>query len=81
MDPSSPIADSTAFFIQQIGALLFGMVFLFLWRQSRVVYFGLWSVAWLLRFVAAIFAFELLSSNNVNWLAPYAVFEFGFVMY
>ncbi len=80
MDPSSPIADTTAFFIQEIGALLFGMVFLFLWRQSRVVYFGLWAIAWLLRLIAAFFAFELLSSNNVNWLAPYAVFEFGFVI-
>ncbi len=49
MDFSSPVPDSTAFFIQEFGALLFGMVFLFLWRQSRVVYFGLWSIAWLLR--------------------------------
>jgi diguanylate cyclase len=80
MDFSSPLADSTAFFIQEIGALLFGAVFLFLWRQSRVVYFGLWAAAWLLRFIAAIFAFQLLSSGNGQWLAPYAVFEFGFVI-
>ena len=39
--------DFAAFYIQQIGALLFGLVFLFLYRQSRVVYFGLWSIAWL----------------------------------
>ena len=30
MDPSSPVADLTAFFIQVIGSLLFGLVFLFL---------------------------------------------------
>lgn len=80
MDTSSPFADITALFIQEIGALLFGLVFLFLWRQSRVVYFGLWSVAWALRFIAAIFGYELLQSGNGAWLAPYAVFEFGFVI-
>lgn len=80
MDFSSPLADTTALFIQEIGALLFGMVFLFLWRESRVVYFGLWAAAWALRFLAALFGFELLRSGNVNWLAPYAVFEFGFVI-
>src|SRR5215469_9040508 len=80
MDFSSPVADSTAFLVQEIGALLFGVVFLFLWRQSRVVYFGLWSIAWLLRFIAAIFGYQLLSTGAGAWLAPYAVFEFGFVI-
>ena len=28
------------------GALLFCVVFLFLWRQSGMVYFGLWTAAW-----------------------------------
>ena len=41
MDPSSPVADIAAFYVQEIGALLFGLVFLFLYRQSKVVYFGL----------------------------------------
>jgi diguanylate cyclase (GGDEF)-like protein len=80
MDFSSPLADTTALLVQEIGALLFGAVFLFLWRESRVVYFGLWSAAWALRFIAAIFGYELLHSGNINWLAPYAVFEFGFVI-
>jgi diguanylate cyclase (GGDEF)-like protein len=80
MDPSSPVVDLTSFIIQEIGALLFGMVFLFLYRQSRVVYFGLWSIAWLLRFLAAIFGFELLRFNDARWLAPYAIFEFAFAI-
>jgi diguanylate cyclase (GGDEF)-like protein len=80
MDPSSPVADFTAFYIQEIGALLFGMVFLFLYRQSKAVYFGLWSIAWLLRFLAAIFGFQLLRTQNAGWLAPYATFEFAFVI-
>ena len=80
MDPSSPVADLTAFLIQEIGALLFGMVFLFLYRQSRVVYFGLWGIAWVMRFLAAIFGYGLLSTGHWGWLAPYAVFEFGFAI-
>ena len=78
MDPSIP--DVTAFYIQEIGALLFGLVFLFLYRQSRVVYFGLWAIAWVLRFLAAIFGFELLRTLKAVWLAPYATFEFAFVI-
>src|SRR4051794_37442143 len=78
MDPSIP--DITAFYIQEIGALLFGLVFLFLYRQSRVVYFGLWAIAWVLRFLAAIFGFELLRTLKAVWLAPYATFEFAFVI-
>src|SRR6202171_725847 len=77
MDPYSPVADLTAFFIQEIGALLFGIVFLFLYRQSRVVYFGLWAIAWVLRFVAAALGYELLRSGQWGYLAPYAVFEFA----
>jgi diguanylate cyclase (GGDEF)-like protein len=80
MDPSGSIVDSTAFYIQEIGALLFGMVFLFLYRQSRAIYFGLWTIAWVLRFLAAIFGYELLRTGNAGWLAPYATFEFAFVI-
>src|ERR1019366_4117895 len=80
MDLSSPVADVSAFYIQEIGALLFGIVFLFLWRQSKVVYFGLWAGAWALRFIATVFAFELLRTAHSGWLAPYAVFEFAFVI-
>lgn len=80
MDASYPAPDLTAFYIQEIGALLFGMAFWFLYRQSRIVYFGLWTIAWLLRFLAAIFGFLLLNSLRAAWLAPYATFEFAFVI-
>lgn len=80
MDPSSPVADVTAFYIQEIGALLFGMVFLFLYRQSKVVYFGLWAIAWLLRLMASFFAYQLLLTQHPAWLAPYATFEFAFAI-
>jgi diguanylate cyclase (GGDEF)-like protein len=80
MDPFSPSPDFAAFYIQELGALLFGLVFLFLYRQSRVVYFGLWSIAWLLRFLAVLFGYELLRTASLAWMAPYAVFEFGFAI-
>jgi diguanylate cyclase (GGDEF)-like protein len=80
MDPSNPIVDLSAFYIQVVGSLLFGIAFLFLWRQSRAVYFGLWAAAWGLRGVAAIFGYELLSRGGLVWLAPYATFDFAFAI-
>jgi diguanylate cyclase (GGDEF)-like protein len=80
MNPSNTVPDVTSFYIQEIGALLFGMVFLFLWRQSKAIYFGLWAIAWVLRFLAAIFGYELLRTEHIGWLAPYATFEFAFVI-
>ena len=80
MGASSPIPDISALYVQEIGALLFGLVFLFLYRQSRVVYFGLWAVAWGLRLLAAFFGFELLRTAQSGWLAPYATFEFAFAI-
>jgi diguanylate cyclase (GGDEF)-like protein len=80
MPPFSPAADPAGLYIQEVGALLFGMVFLFLYRQSRVVYFGLWAIAWVLRILAAVFGYELLQTGHPGWLAPYATFEFAFVI-
>ncbi len=80
MGPTSPIPDFAAFYGQEIAALLLGLVFVFLYRQSRVVYFGLWAIAWLLRFLAGIFGYQLLRTGLLGWMAPYAVFEFGFVI-
>src|SRR5580700_4274727 len=79
--PTSPLLpDLTVFTIQELSALLFCLVFLFLYRQSEVVYFGLWSIAWLLRFLAALFGYELRRTASAGWLAPYATFEFAFVI-
>jgi len=66
MDPSSPVADITSFYIQEIGAVLFGTAFYFLYRQSRVVYFGLWAVAWGLRVLATFFGFQLLRTHTIE---------------
>jgi diguanylate cyclase (GGDEF)-like protein len=80
MDPTGAISGAAAFYIQEVGAALFGIVFLFLYRQSRAVYFGLWAIAWALRALAAFFGYELLRTMHLGWLAPYATFEFAFVI-
>jgi diguanylate cyclase (GGDEF)-like protein len=80
MNPTSLVPDSAAFYVQEIGALLFGGVFYFLYKQSRVVYFGLWAAAWLLRLLAAFFGYQLLRTGYFGWLAPYAIFEFAFAI-
>ena len=80
MDPSSPVVDLTAFWVTEVGAALFGGVFYFLYRQSQVVYFGLWSAAWVLRLLAALFGYAMISGQNWRWLAPYCVFEFAFAI-
>ena len=60
--------------------LIFGLVFLFLWKQSRIVFFGLWSAAWGLQALALFFGYQLLRTGNAAWLAPYSVFEFAFAI-
>src|SRR5271157_5850554 len=80
MGAFSPLPDITALYIQEFAALLFGIVFLFLYRQSRAIYFGLWAIAWGLRLPAAFFGFELLRTAHSGWLAPYATFECAFAI-
>src|SRR5258708_21874148 len=80
MTPPAPEAVITSFFMQECAAARFGRVFLSLYRQSRVVYFGLWAVAWGMRVLATFFGFQLLRTQHSGWLAPYATFEFGFAI-
>jgi diguanylate cyclase (GGDEF)-like protein len=80
MDLASPFPDIGSLYLQELGAVLFGLVFLFLYRQSRVVYFGLWAVAWAFRVLSALFGYMLLRTGHTGWLAPYATFEFGFAI-
>jgi diguanylate cyclase (GGDEF)-like protein len=80
MNVSSPDPALISFYILEFGAILSGLVFLFLWRQSGVVYFGLWSWAWAVRALASWFALELMRGIHTGWLALYAVSEFAFVI-
>lgn len=80
MDLGRVAPEFSTFAVEGIGCLMFGLVFLFLWRQSKIVYFGLWAVAWGLECLAVVFGYQMLKTGSPAWLAPYAVFEFGFMI-
>jgi diguanylate cyclase (GGDEF)-like protein len=80
MDMATGGPDFVTFAVEGIGTLLFGLVFLFLWKQSRIVFFGLWAAAWAIEALALFFGYQLLRTHHTAWLAPYAVFEFSFAI-
>jgi diguanylate cyclase (GGDEF)-like protein len=72
--------DLVALNVQLMGTLIFCLVFVFLWRQSGIVYFFYWSVAWALQ-VGALLCLRLYFQSSVPfWLGPYALFEFAFAL-
>lgn len=76
----TPAPDVVALYVQVLGTVLYCLVFLFLWRQSGIVYFRYWSLAWLLQAVALLCIKLYFSSGIVLWLGPYAFFEFAFAL-
>ena len=72
--------DLVALNVQGLGTLLFCLVFLFLWRQSGIVYFGFWSLAWALQVVALLCLRLYFLSSVPFWLGPYALFQFAFAL-
>jgi len=76
----NPPLDVVALNVQVLGTLLFCLVFLFLWRQSGIVYFGYWSLAWALQVAALICLRVFFLSTVIFWLGPYALFEFAFAL-
>jgi diguanylate cyclase (GGDEF)-like protein len=75
-----PGLDLVALNVEILGMVLFGLVFLFLWRHSGIVYFGYWSLAWGLQALALVCVRLYLSTGLVFWLGPYAFFEFAFAL-
>ena len=80
MDLGSVTADSGSIIFQISATLLFGLVFLFLWWQSRIVYFGLWSIAWGVQAAAIPLAYAHFVAPSMLWLALYALMEFAFAV-
>ena len=78
MNAAAP--DVVAVTVQALGTLLFCLVFLFLWRQSGIVYFGYWSLAWALQVVALLCLRLYFLSTVPFWLGPYALFQFAFAL-
>ena len=64
--PPARLPTSRRFTSRKSARVLFGMVFLFLYRQSKVVYFGLWAVAWGMRVLATFFGFQLLRTQPLG---------------
>src|SRR5437867_4757885 len=75
-----PGLDVMALDVQVLGTVLFCLVFLFLWQQSRIIYFSYWSLAWMFQAVALLCQKAYFSSSVVFWLGPYAFFEFAFAL-
>ena len=72
--------DLVALNVQVLGTLIFCVVFVFLWLQSGIVYFGYWGLAWGLQ-VLALFCLQLcFLSSLAFWLGPYALFQFAFAL-
>ena len=80
MDASSSIPDITAFYIQEIGALLFGLVFLFLTGSRGWCTSGCGRSRGCCAFWPRFSASSCCGRSNAAWLAPYATFEFAFVI-
>ncbi len=64
--------------IQTFGTLLFCAVFLFLWRQSGVIYFRFWSLAWAIESLALISSPQWSGSIILIWLR--ALLEIAFAL-
>ena len=70
--------DSLALLLHLVATIVFAGVFAFLYRDSRIVYFGYWALAWIL--LAAALAFNLISvvTGATLWLFPDALLELAF---
>ena len=66
--------------VQVLGACLFCSIFGFLWNRSGVVYFGLWSLAWMAQAMALLFRGFYDGTGRLLWLYLYSLCVFVFVM-
>lgn len=80
MELGNIAVDRSGAIFHTAAVLLFGLVFLFLWRQSKIVYFGLWSVAWAAKSAALLLAFAHRAPASLGWLAIFALIEFAFTV-
>ncbi len=67
-------------YVQILGNLLFCAVFLFVWRQSSIVYFGYWSLAWGVESAALLCLYMAGVGHSRFWSTLHALLEFGFAL-
>jgi diguanylate cyclase (GGDEF)-like protein len=80
MSPSSIVVDAAGLRFEIGGALVCALVFLYVYRQSRIVYFGFWALAWAIGGVAALAGYELAEQQTWAWFGAYAAAEGAFVL-
>lgn len=80
MSPSSIVLDRAGLFFELGGAFLCALVFSYVYRQSRIVYFGFWALAWAVGAAAVTPGYELVEQQTWPWFAAYAVAEYAFVL-
>ncbi len=74
------VVNFTGLEIEASAALVCVLVFLFLYQQSRMVFFGLWACAWLVRVAASLVGYQLIRWQNWGWLAAYAIAGYTFAI-
>ncbi len=61
-----------------VGAAVFAAVFLFLFRESRNVYFGYWALAYALLSAALVFHTFAVTGGRTLFLVPYVLLQLAF---
>ncbi len=79
MDLAPNGSDLVSLYLHIGAAILFGLVFAYVWWHSHTPYFGLWSFAWFVEAAAISMGFAYMAAGR-RWLVPYAVLEFGFAV-
>lgn len=77
MDPLAR-PDLLSLLVHIVGTGLFAGVFLFLYRESRILYFGYWSLAWTIVGSALLFHLASVLTGRRALLFPYALLELAF---
>jgi diguanylate cyclase (GGDEF)-like protein len=72
--------DLLALLAHIVGTAMFAGVFLFLYRESRIVYFVYWGVAWALVTAALLFNLTSVVTGRTQFLYPYALLELAFAV-
>src|SRR5579885_3726274 len=70
--------DLLAGMVHLAGTVVFAAVFLFLYRESHIIYFGYWASAWALLAAALFSNLASLLTGRPILLYPYALLELAF---
>jgi diguanylate cyclase (GGDEF)-like protein len=78
MQAAAAVPGDIALSAHILGAVLFALAFFFLWRRSRILFFGFWSFAWAMQALAVVSVFAYFSTGIRFCMALYLLFECAF---